>query len=152
MYHYLGCGLPDVWLANGYRVVETEFGTGVTIHALEELHDAIGEAIVTSNQPLTFDEFRFLRKELELSQEGLAQVLGCDKQSVARWEKGKGKRIDPASERLLRVLYQGTKLGKQQLKPMMQRLQALECEPSATKKIVVRERHQNWHGKIEAAV
>jgi len=151
VYHYLGCGLPNVWLANGYKLVETEYGSGVSIQKLHELHDAIAQAIVSSSQPLTHEEFRFIRKELELSQEGLAGVLGCDKQSVARWEKAHSKRINPTAERFLRLLYQETKMGKQALKPLLERLQAIECVEPSEKKIEVRVRNDSWRGKVAIA-
>ena len=37
MYHYQGCGLPNVFLQNGYELVETPYGQGVTIHDLDFL-------------------------------------------------------------------------------------------------------------------
>lgn len=49
-------------------------------------------------------ELRFLRHEINLTQENLAALLGTDAQNVARWEKGITKVPGPA-DRLIRLLY-----------------------------------------------
>ena len=64
MYHYTGCGLPNVYLKNGYEIVKTPYGKGVTIRDMDGLHLAIGATIVNSPEPLIGHEFRFLRTEL----------------------------------------------------------------------------------------
>src|SRR5262245_42274265 len=117
MYRYLGAGLSNVYLKNGYKIVETPFGQGVKIHDIDGLHDALAEAIVHSSDPLTGQEFRFLRNQLELSQAALGELLGASEQSIARWEKGRGKKIDAPAERLFRVLYKSTKFGNKVLAP-----------------------------------
>lgn len=40
-YHYLESGLPNVWLANGFTVHETDYGSGVSIDDVAELHQVI---------------------------------------------------------------------------------------------------------------
>jgi DNA-binding transcriptional regulator YiaG len=151
MYHYLGCGLPNVFLQNGFELTKSPYGEGVVIHDLEGLHDAIGQIIVSSTGVLTGNEFRFLRTELELSQATLADLLGCDVQSVARWEKGKSKQINASSERLLRRLYQETKMGAKELAPLIKTLHELEAKPAAPVKIIARERSDNWSAKAQRA-
>jgi putative transcriptional regulator len=150
MYHYLGAGLPNVYLQNGYELVDSPYGKGVVIHDLEGLHAVLGEIIVSSQGPLVGYEFRFLRTELELSQATLASLLGCDEQSVARWEKGKSKQVNAPAERLLRLLYQETRMGKKKLAPLLERLQKFDSTTSAPRKIVARERADNWTAKSEA--
>ena len=44
-----------------------------------------------------------MRKHMRLSQNGLARLLGCSDQSVARWEKGTVS-IVPSAERLVRLV------------------------------------------------
>ena len=85
-YHYKESGLQNVWLLNGYEAVKTSQGESVVIHDLEGLHTVIGEALC-SKKRLTGTEFRFLRKELELSQGGLGLLLGVSDQAIAKWEK-----------------------------------------------------------------
>jgi len=150
MYRYTGCGLPNVFLKNGYELVKTPYGQGVTIHDLDGLHLALGSAIVQSPEPMVGHEFRFLRTELELSQAGLAQALGCDEQSIARWEKGKTKQVNAPAERILRLLYKQSKLGEKKLAPLLKSLQDLERTPPVPRKFVMSERKDNWSAKAEA--
>ncbi len=60
-------------------------------------------AIVMNPDPMTGREFRFIRSDLELSQERLASLIGRSAQAVARWEKGKSG-VDSMAERLIRCL------------------------------------------------
>src|ERR1700738_5263066 len=76
MYHYRECGLPNVYLVNGYRETETPYGRGVSIEDVEGLHMAIAQALVEEKPSLTGPEVRFIRKLLELTQTQLAQLLG----------------------------------------------------------------------------
>ena len=102
MYHYTECGLQNVWLENGYSKVKTKYGTGVTIHDVEGLHRVIGKAI--AHRPkMTGAEFRFLRKELGLSQTGIAGLVGTSEQTVSLWER-RGS-IPKAADRLVRLIY-----------------------------------------------
>jgi DNA-binding transcriptional regulator YiaG len=150
MFRYVGCGLPNVYLKNGYTLTKSPYGDAVSIHDLEGLHDAIGQIVVSSKGSLAGDEFRFLRTELELSQAMLAHLLGCDEQSVARWEKGKSKQVNAPAERLLRRLYQETKMGQKKLAPLLKTLQQMEATPTGPRKIIASERADNWSAREEA--
>uniref|UniRef100_UPI000F8E275C helix-turn-helix domain-containing protein n=1 Tax=Xanthomonas euvesicatoria TaxID=456327 RepID=UPI000F8E275C len=86
-YHYRECGLPNVHLTNGYREVETAYGKGVSIEAVEDLHTTLALSMVEDKPSLTGPEARFIRKLLALTQAQLAELLGIDDQSVRRWEK-----------------------------------------------------------------
>jgi len=121
MYHYTESGLRNVWLVNGYTVRKTPYGKGIAIESLEGLHRAIARQIVRLPRPLTGAEFRFLRKELELSQASLADYLGCNVQALARWEKGKSRLPKPA-ERLLRALYRESDEGNAQIRELVERI------------------------------
>lgn len=90
MYHYIECGLDNVWLINGYTVREIEgYGEVVSFDDLCGLHKTIGISLTKKNY-LSGDEFRFLRKECELSQAKLAHSLGVKEQTVSLWERGMG--------------------------------------------------------------
>ncbi len=102
-YHYTGCGLEDVWLVNGYEIEETPYGEGVMIYNLEGLHKAIAKDLVRQTLLLTGPEFRFLRKEMNISQGVLGKFLGVTEQTVANYEKGKG--IPKSTDVVLRSLY-----------------------------------------------
>jgi len=149
MYHYQASGLPYVFLKNGYERVATPYGQGVTIHDLPGLHKAIGEMLVCSMHPLLGCEFRFLRAELGLSQAELAELLGRDVQSVARWEKGRNKRVDPAAERVLRLLYRETTSRERKRKSLIEYLRELDATRRAPTQIVARARNAVWHLKAE---
>jgi DNA-binding transcriptional regulator YiaG len=102
MYHYTESGLQNVWLENGYEIRKTAYGKGVAIQDVEGLHRLIGRTIAVRPR-LTAAEFRFLRKEMDLSQRALAYLLGTTEQNVSLWER-RGK-IPKWSGRLVKVLY-----------------------------------------------
>ena len=129
MYHYQGCSLPNVFLQNGYDIVSTPYGEGVTIHDLDGLHAALGAVIVASKSALTGAEFRFLRQELGLSQGAVGKYVGRNEQAIARWEKARGKRVDPAADRLLRLFYENAKMGEKKLGAALERIHARESVP-----------------------
>lgn len=104
MYRYLGAGLDNVYLKNGYRV--REYG-GEKVYSVENadgLHLAIAATLIQKPQPLTGREFRFLRIEMDLSQKQLGELLDVSEQTVATWEKSKVKKGIPGpAERLMRL-------------------------------------------------
>ena len=102
MYHYLESGLRNIWLENGFREIDTPEGKALAVDNVEGLHRAIGSTLLAKAK-LTGAEFRFLRKELGLSQANAGSLLGVSTQSVALWEKH-GRLPGPA-ERLMRVIY-----------------------------------------------
>ncbi|HTY65519.1 MAG TPA: helix-turn-helix domain-containing protein [Alphaproteobacteria bacterium] len=107
-YHYTQCGLDDVYLLNGVKRHKTPYGSGVAIEKVEELHEAIAHYMCLNKALLNGKEFRFLRKLMDLTQSDVATYMGCDVQSVARWEKGKTE-INGAADKLLRLLYLGSR-------------------------------------------
>ena len=102
MYHYTESGLQNIWLANGYSIVKTKYGKGVSIQDVEGLHRLIGKALARKPK-LTGSELRFLRKEMEMSQSALASLVGTSEQNVSLWERRGG--IPRTADRLVRVIY-----------------------------------------------
>lgn len=103
MYQYRECGLDSVWLINGYTLIEDDaYGNCVSITDTKGLHKAIAHDLIFNKPTLTGAEFRFLRKELELSQKALADLVGKDEQAIARWEKT--KKAPTHADRMLRAL------------------------------------------------
>ena len=102
MHHY-ECGLPNVYLRNGYRVIDTPYGRGVAIENVEGLHRAIAATLVRERVHLTGPEVRFVRKFLELTQGQLAALLGVEEQSVRRWERL--PRVPKPADRAVRLLF-----------------------------------------------
>jgi len=101
-YHYTESGLHNIWLASGYEIVETSYGTGVAIHDVAGLHRAIGETLAKKAW-ITGAELRFLRKEMDLSQRALGELLGTADQAVAKWEKT--GRVPKTADRMIRLIY-----------------------------------------------
>ncbi|WP_416423398.1 transcriptional regulator [Pseudomonas sp. App30] len=124
MYHYVESGLPNVWLSNGYVLKQTSYGEALGITDVQGLHDTIGKALAEKPAPLTGAEFRFLRKELGLSQERLGDIVGLTSQAVAIWEKT-GK-IPTVSDRYLRGLYLEAKTGEADLMTAINKINDLD--------------------------
>jgi len=119
---YRMSGLDDVVLLNGFTRHETEYGPGISIDNIEELHDAIALHIITTKKTLSAKEFRFLRNELELTQDELGTRLGVGGQTVARYEKAETAISGPA-DRLIRVMFIVRLLPEDQLKKLYDEMQ-----------------------------
>lgn len=143
MHHYLGSGLANVWLRNGYRKQKTPFGLAVAFDDVAGLHRAIGLSL--ARQPLLSGrEFRFLRKELGITQLALAEALGyADAQALAKWEKS--ARVPQAPALILRQLYlesvdaRHTTFGK-----LLASLKAASDAPAPTKLVFEDRPRKGW--------
>jgi transcriptional regulator with XRE-family HTH domain len=103
-YHLKGVGLPNVYLRNGVSIdIDAHYGKLITIEDTPGLHHAIGLHIVTKPDEMTGPELRFLRKQMRLTQEALAQRLRINVQTVANYEKGKTGMA--AAETAVRAMY-----------------------------------------------
>ena len=102
MYHYTESGLRNIWLKNGYVVKNTPYGEAVSIQDVEGLHRLIG-TIIAKRPKLSGPELRFLRKEMGMSQKGLADFVGTSEQTVSLWERGRA--IPKAADRLIKLAY-----------------------------------------------
>lgn len=96
-HHLKGVGLPNVYLLNGVEIEDDpSYGRLITITDSPGLHRAIGFHIATKAEAMTGDEVRFLRKQMRMTQEALAQRLRVSAQTVANYEKGTTANIGPA--------------------------------------------------------
>jgi DNA-binding transcriptional regulator YiaG len=105
MYHYKSCGLENIYLKNGFTLKETPYGPAVSIEDIEGLHMAIAADLLGQNTPLTGAQFRFLRKEQDLTQAALAAILGVSEQTVAAWEKQKDAQVQHMADIAIRAYY-----------------------------------------------
>lgn len=106
LYHYKSCGLDNIYLVNGFSVEQDPiYGEFWTFEDIEGLHALIGHNLVNHEHELNGKEFRFLRKEMEISQKELARLIKCDEQTIGRWERGESD-IPGAADRLVRLMYQ----------------------------------------------
>lgn len=102
LYHYKECGLDNVFLSNGYTVDEEG---NLFVQDIHGLYAAIAETIVFLGRKLKGKEVRFIRHYLDLSQKGLATLLGVEYITVHRWETGKVKITKTAEKFLKTILY-----------------------------------------------
>jgi DNA-binding transcriptional regulator YiaG len=103
-YRYVASGLDNIFLLNGVSTDNTSYGPMVTIDNLNGLHRAIGLHIVEKPEPITGAEFRFLRKQMQLTQRQLAGLMQLSDQTVANYEKGNTKELG-AADPLMRIQY-----------------------------------------------
>lgn len=123
-FRYTDCGLDYIYLVNGY---ETSVGPDgekyYSIKHADTLHKKIAEIVVRSPNPMRGQELRFLRSILDLSQAGIAKLLGNTRPTIARWEAEKNTPIDPTADRFLRVFYELEMDGHaQDIKEMLQEI------------------------------
>jgi DNA-binding transcriptional regulator YiaG len=144
-YHYTQCGLDDVYLLNGYKRHQTVYGSGVTVENVEELHETIAEHLCLNKALLNGKEFRFLRKLLDLTQAEVAVRLGCDVQSVARWEKGKTE-INGAADKLLRILYLASQCAGIDAAALIKQIAALDAK--ITDRQVFEDTPEGWKAAV----
>ena len=111
-YHYVQCGLDNVWLENGFDMVETPYGKTVQIDSADKLDAAIAEWLTRKPAPLSGREFRFLRLQLDLSQKRIGELLGKEAQTVAIWEKSAAVNTDV--DFLMRHIYRQTAVNSSQ--------------------------------------
>ena len=143
MIEYTGCGLPNIYLSNGYTEIETPYGKSVSIDNVEGLHRAIGLEIVNKEPDLSGPEFRFLRKELELSQDKLGGLLGRDSQTIALWEKEKVD-LPKMADMLLRAIYTENLNGNVHIKDMIERLNELDRIERDERRFEFMETEEGW--------
>ncbi|MFA5040441.1 MAG: hypothetical protein WC464_02255 [Bdellovibrionales bacterium] len=129
-YNYKGCGLDNIYLLSGFDIIKDEDGNSVIIHNMDSLHRAIAKQLVMEQKVLSGKEIRFLRTYLDLSQSDLGKLLGCDSQSVARYEKEQCD-IPSPTERLLRMMVLGHMMGKIDVREVVQRIETMEGKDSA---------------------
>lgn len=102
LYHYKECGLSNIWLKNGFIIEEIDGDMTVAIEDLDGLHRAIGTEIC-HHRFISGDEFRFLRRELDLSQSKLGEIIGVSENSIANWERNSS--IPKSAISMLKGLY-----------------------------------------------
>lgn len=125
MHHYTESGLDDVWLTNGYTLENIDEEEYLSISDVDGLHRAIGKSL--SHRPeLTGKQFRFLRKELDLSQVTLAQMLGVSVEAVSLWERTGN--IAPMGQRLLQSLYLERVNGNPKISDLLKEIADLDRE------------------------
>ena len=125
MHHYTTCGLDNVWLKNGYVEKDTPYGKSVAVVRADELHRLLAERIVLQKALLTGKQLRFLRVQMGLSQEGLAQMHGVTAQTVSLWERQRIV-VPLANDQLTRIHCLAHVAGSTPLNKAIERLKTVE--------------------------
>lgn len=146
MYHYTDGGLRNVWLANGYKLVKTPYGKGVTIEDIPGLAKAIAGILCQKPSRLTGAEFRFVRQAMCLSQRNLGDMLGCTEQTIALWEKTKVK-LPKMADTLIRAIFLEQEHPDTPLGQAIARLK--EVDRIIHQRIVAREGNSGWKARVE---
>ena len=135
-YHYLECGLDDVYLLNGFKRFKSPRGTSVAIRDVDKLHRAIGRHLCRHKKKLNGKEIRFLRRGMPMSQASLAHMLDVKEQTIYRWEAGKNS-MPRAAEAVLRHLYmEKDKDTNESLRASLKELADIEDELHKTEEMI----------------
>lgn len=138
-YHYTESGLQNVYLSNGYKTRKTATGDAVAISDADGLHQAIGRHIASKGY-LTGKEFRFLRKELDLSQNRFANWIGLTEDMVSKWERL--GRVPKSASRFMQAIYLEKIDGNVKITEMVERLANLDREQEG--KLVFEDTREGW--------
>ncbi len=147
MFHYTDCGLLNVWLANGYTTIKTAYGKAIAIEDVAGLHRSIGVRLAKEKPHLIGREFRFLRKELGLSQAMLGALMGyTDGQQIAKWEKA--ARVPKLPDGALRKLFlESINEKNTQFTAILKRLQDIDSSNHNAKLVFTDTPKKGWVGK-----
>ena len=114
MYHYTECGLPNVYLKNGFTIEHIDGEDYTSIDDMNNLHVAIAQTIADSHTPLCPAEFKFLRIELNLSQKMPGHRFGVSEQTIATLRKRPVRH--PSNDRRCTPISIHGKTGENQLR------------------------------------
>ena len=93
--HYTACDLDEIYLLNGFDIVETGYGPGPVIKNPKQLYNAVA-ASVLGRIRLNGQAGRYLQKWLALDDAELATLLALPPGQIAVWER-EPERIIPAA-------------------------------------------------------
>jgi len=150
-YHYVGAGLPNVYLVGvEYRVERETAMQSADIPCLPGLLDALAKALVEKRAPLTADELRFLRKRLQVASKEFAQYVGLTPEQYSRLENGAAT-ITPMADRVVRLLYAAlAKLPAEETAEVARTKWTAEMD-HAERIIASHDADHNWIVKTKAA-
>lgn len=122
--HYTACGLPNVWLESGYTKKETKYGIAVSVKDIDGLHKLLATKLVEKKGLLTGCEFRFLRVQLGLTQEGLGKFLDVSENAVSLWERK--DTVPHVHDHMLRLMVIAKFSGNTKISDAIERVQTVE--------------------------
>ena len=140
LFHYTDGGLKNVWLANGFEILDSPYGKTVVFHDLDGLTQAICDALARKSAPLASTEFRYLRLALGLSQVSLAKLMGNTENTIANWERT--SKLPAMGDKLIRILYQAHRNGDQSVKDVVASLNF--SDRLKNEKLILEVRRGRW--------
>ncbi|MBW8126590.1 MULTISPECIES: transcriptional regulator [Pseudomonas] len=147
-FHYVACGLPNVWLENGYTIGVSNDGKPVFhIENVKGLHKAIALSLVGKDTLLTGDEFRFLRGEIKLTRKFLASVIGYSEETVKKWESGENP-IQKTADMTLRNLYLESQNQKSIVRELLEKINHLEKKHT---ELFFKDGEEGWEAEKKCA-
>ncbi|EWH09024.1 helix-turn-helix domain-containing protein [Catenovulum agarivorans DS-2] len=129
-------------MKNGFTVEEIDGEEYSSIGDINGLHKTIAAVNVDSRMPLTGEEFKFLRVELNASQKLLGSRFGVSEQTIARYEKGQSE-IPRTTDAALRSLYMESLDKNNPVSYFLDLLSDAEAQDAA-KDILLEEIHEHW--------
>ena len=124
LFHYTACGLPNVWLENGYAKKETKYGTAISVKDVDGLHKLLATKLIEKNSLLAGYEFRFLRVQLGLTQEGLGKILKVTENAVSLWERKDS--VPSVYDAMLRLMVMAKFSGNTKIADAIERIKTVE--------------------------
>jgi transcriptional regulator with XRE-family HTH domain len=150
-YHYVGAGLPNVYLVGVEYRMERETGLqSADIPCLPGLLDALAKALVEKRAPLTADELRFLRKRLQIASKEFAVYVGLTPEQYSRLENDNAT-ITPMADRVVRLLYAALAKLPAEATAEVARTKWSAAMDHAERIIASQDEEHNWIVKTKAA-
>jgi DNA-binding transcriptional regulator YiaG len=82
-HHMTGVGLSNVYLRNGFTVEDSDGDETISYENLTGLYFEISRAIASTPFTMRAEEFRFMRKQLQMSQADIAVLFDKSDQAIA---------------------------------------------------------------------
>jgi putative transcriptional regulator len=131
---YHGAGLDGIFLCNGFTREEVDGEWFTHIEDIQGLHNAIALDLVARETPLAAREIRFIRNTMDKTQAEVAQAMGVDVQTVARWEKGETKDVPGPADKMLRIMFIASIVGPELLLEYIHEVQELRRKEAEAEK------------------
>lgn len=137
-YHYTICGLDYIYLVNGFTVDKVGEEEYVSVDDITGLHKAIANHIVRNKPVLDAQDFRFLRKEFNLSQVTLGKTFGVSESAIRDYESGR-RPVPPAVDRLIRAFYLNS-----DVRELIEKISELDQEVQEEQFLLHHEEESGW--------
>ena len=113
-----GVGLSNVYLRNGFTVSDSDGDETISYENLTGLYFEISRAIASTPFTMRAEEFRFMRKQLQMSQADIAVLFDKSDQAIAKWEKGLLP-VPKAESTLLKIFWLNQKVRASEFKSIV---------------------------------